>query len=259
MSLKLTLKRKLGLLRKTAKKYLKSGGAKLSATAKEYIPELNSTKNMVNAFSLLNISNVTKNTTSISNEWSKLKQRIENAVAIDCEMVGVGRHSELAHVAIVDFNGKVIYDKYVIPKGGIESITDYRTKFSGITSAKLVHLDKKKHSFETVKREVHSILKGKTIVGHGLSNDFKVLDYVPKRDLVWDSTEIDMFKQNHPHIPGIKQPRKLKAIAKEFANNNIQLNTKTGHSPLEDARASMNLYRVSFDYPKIAYASMSHF
>lgn len=183
---------------------------------------------------------------------------IENAVAIDCEMVGVGHgESALAHVAIVDFNGRCIYDKYVLPKGGIKTITDYRTKFSGITFAKLAHLDKRKHSFNLVKNEVHRILKNKIIVGHGLINDFKVLEYRPELNKVWNTTTIEQFQKNHPHIPGLKQPRKLKVIAKEFANNNIQLDTTTGHSPLEDARASMNLYRISFGYPKIIYSNMS--
>lgn len=273
MSLKGTLKRKFGLLRRTAKKYLNSGGGKtstktkLSVNAKEYIPLSRvrppSPKNDVaNSFSRMNIKNANAVQSaafmsSLTAEWLKLKEHIENAVAIDCEMVGVGYESALAHVAIVDFNGKVIYDRYVIPRGGVESITNYRTKFSGITPSKLAHLDKVRHSFETVKREVHSILKDKMIVGHGLVNDFKVLEFVPKADKVWDSTTIEQFQQDHPHIPGLKQPRKLKVIAKEFANNNIQLNSKTGHSPLEDARASMNLYRISFGYPKVTYASMS--
>jgi len=271
MSLK-TLKRKLGFLRKTLKNYVKSGGGpvkplsvlakeyvpgKLNPIAKEYVPgKLNTAAKEYIPDKPLSARSM-NNTTSLVNEWAKIRERIENAVAIDCEMVGVDNESALAHVAIVDFEGKKVYDKYVIPKGGIESITDYRTKYSGITPAKLKHLDKRTHSYETVKREVHKILKDKMIVGHGLINDFKVLEYIPNSELVWDTTEIDIFKQNHPGIPGLKQARKLKVIAKEFANNNIQLNTKSGHSPLEDARASMNLYRVSFNYPKIVYENMS--
>lgn len=271
MSLKGTLKRKFGLLRRTAKKYLNSGGgktpSKLSVTAKEYIPPSrvrtpSPKNNIANSFSRMTIKNAdavesAEFMTSLTSEWLKFKKHIENAVAIDCEMVGVGYESALAHVAIVDFNGKVLYDKYVIPRGGVESITNYRTKFSGITPSKLERLDKVRHSFETIKREVHKILEGKMIVGHGLINDFKVLDFEPKAEKVWDSTTIEQFQQDHPHIPGLKQARKLKVIAKEFANNNIQLNSKTGHSPLEDARASMNLYRISFGYPKVTYESMS--
>jgi hypothetical protein len=63
--------------------------------------------------------------------------RVASAVAIDCEMVGVGpkdlkgrTKSALAHVAIVDFDGNIIYNEYVIPE---EAITNYRTTHSGIT------------------------------------------------------------------------------------------------------------------------------
>lgn len=265
-----TLKKSIRFRRKT----IKSGGGKpdkkLSALAEVYVPSTVSVNNNNKTNSINNLSSrinaVTINNGSSANfmslfasQWAKLKERVENAVAIDCEMVGVYPHNQsaLAHVAIVDFNGNSIYDKYVIPKGGIESIVNYRTDYSGITPSKLVDLDKSKHSFETVKREVHNILKGKTIVGHGLINDFKVLDFTPSPDMIWDTTLIEKYLQNHPYIPGKKQPRKLKVISKEFANNNIQNIDKTGHSPLEDARASLNLYRLAFSYPKVIYSNMS--
>lgn len=54
-------------------------------------------------------------------------------VAIDCEMVGTGpqgRLSELARCSVVNYEGDVIYDKYVQPE---LPIVDYRTRWSGIT------------------------------------------------------------------------------------------------------------------------------
>lgn len=57
---------------------------------------------------------------------------LTKAVAIDCEMVGVGPGGEdsmLARVSIVNQFGKCIYDKYVKPT---EEVTDYRTNVSGI-------------------------------------------------------------------------------------------------------------------------------
>jgi hypothetical protein len=191
----------------------------------------------------------------LTRQFLEYKAKIESAVALDCEMVGVGSSSALAHIAIVDFNGNEIYNKYVIPMGGINAITDYRTRYSGITRNKLNRLDKVKHSFPRVKREVHDILKNRMIVGHGLVNDFKVLEFVPNPELVWDTTEINAYKQNSPY--GSRRPRKLKALAMEFAGNNIQTSEQGGHSPLEDARASMNLYRLSLGYPKVHYTNMS--
>jgi RNA exonuclease 4 len=52
-------------------------------------------------------------------------------VSVDCEMVGVNKTQDaLARVSIVNYNGHVLYDKYVRPE---DSVTDYRTWVSGIT------------------------------------------------------------------------------------------------------------------------------
>lgn len=53
-------------------------------------------------------------------------------VALDCEMVGVGsdgKHSALARVSIVDWDGKVLLDTHVKVA---ERVTDFRTHVSGI-------------------------------------------------------------------------------------------------------------------------------
>jgi hypothetical protein len=270
MSLNSTIKKNKRFRHKTAK----SGGAKskfkFSSSAKEFVPVSASTTkpNAVNnlssrmaAVSLTNKSGMNF-MTAMAIEALKIKTFVENAVAIDCEMVGVGpikedgtTKSSLARVAICDFNGKRLMDKFVIPKEGIEAISDYRTNYSGITPEKLVRLDKTKHSYEKVKAEVHKLVEGKVIVGHGLINDFKVLDLEVPPNRKWDSTELDVFKKNHSTL--IRAPRKLKEIAKEFAGNNIQLAERTGHSPLEDARAAMNLYRIFYSYPKVEYRNMT--
>lgn len=55
------------------------------------------------------------------------------AVAIDCEMVGLGPHNKsgLARCSLVDAGGNVVYDKFIRPEG---VITDYRTPVSGVTA-----------------------------------------------------------------------------------------------------------------------------
>lgn len=58
--------------------------------------------------------------------------RLTKVVAMDCEMVGVGREgrrSILARVSIVNVQGQVLYDKFVRPK---EKVKDFRTAVSGI-------------------------------------------------------------------------------------------------------------------------------
>lgn len=239
--------------RKRRARSYKKGGVKipLSLNAKEFIPtDVTVPKNET-------VENLTRSLDSLTiAPRNEFRQFIENAVALDCEMVGVAGGSALAHIAIVDFNGNEIYNKYVIPKGGINSVTNYRTAYSGITKRHLEHLNKVDHAFSRVRREVIEILNNRMIVGHGLINDFRALEFVPNPYFVWDTTEIDLFKQNDPYKPG-RRPRKLKALAMEFAGNNIQKNDGNGHSPLEDARASMNLYRLSMGYPKVIYSDMS--
>jgi hypothetical protein len=193
---------------------------------------------------------------------------IMEPVAIDCEMVGVGpirndgtTESALAQVSIVDVNGTIIYNSYVIPPGGKNSITNYRTRYSGITEKIINSLNTAKHSYEIVKEEVFKRLQNKIIVGHHLSNDFAVLDYNPlaNNNIIWDTAEIDEFKQTHSRYGRV--PRKLKDLAAEIGNN-IQLepndlNDPKGHSPVEDARASMNLYRrYVLNLPRIQYKNM---
>lgn len=190
------------------------------------------------------------------------------AVALDCEMVIATVKdkdtSVLAHVVIVDFEGNQIYNKYVIPSSGINSIKYYLTQYSGVKEEHLRKLNKNTHAFKTVKREVHGILYKKFIVGHGLDSDFAVLGFNSKKAEaeVWDTAKIDFYKQNtgisyniHGTPTTDRGARKLRNLVKEILHNNIQTSNRTGHSPLEDARASMNLYRVSCGYPKITNIS----
>lgn len=63
----------------------------------------------------------------------RLEERMKNdLVALDCEMVGIGPNgkvSALARCSLVDYDGNVLYDEFVQPKG---YVTDFRTKWSGV-------------------------------------------------------------------------------------------------------------------------------
>ena len=195
------------------------------------------------------------------NQYPQNQECNTNAVAMDCEMVSIGLDSNkkhilaLAHIAIVNFNGEEIYNKYVIPEGGIREIHDYLTKYSGITPNILKNIQyDRTHYFDNVREEVIGILYGKTIVGHGLDSDFKALKLDPEY-YIWDTAKIPEYQKMNPY--GKLQAKKLKELYKEMTGNNIQLNTGTGHSPLEDARASMNLYRLACGSQKVYYNNMS--
>ncbi|XP_059808930.1 interferon-stimulated gene 20 kDa protein-like isoform X2 [Hypanus sabinus] len=93
-------------------------------------------------------------------------------VAMDCEMVGLGcngRDSGLARCSIVDYDGKVIYDKFIKPDG---TITDYRTPVSGIRPSDMDTAV----PYQIAREEILEILKGKIIVGHDPRSDFCVLN-----------------------------------------------------------------------------------
>lgn len=246
---------------------------KLSATAAPYVPssftapgpvETKAEKDVVKALaSSMAAANAAPNFMSIAmNALSKL-----NAVAMDCEMVGVRVKKEgepekenvsaLAHIAIVDVNGKILMNEYVIPRGGIDVITHWREEFSGITRPTLSGLDKKKHSFGNIRKKALKILAGKTVVGHGLKSDFDVLEVKMDDYPTWDTATKDEYKRNHPYYG--KQPRKLKSLAAEIGNViQVAKADKKGHSPVEDARASMNLYRrYVLGLPKVDYVNMT--
>lgn len=157
-------------------------------------------------------------------------------VALDCEMVGVGRDpsndSALARVSIVNYHGHQLYDSFVLPK---EQITDYRTHVSGITPVLL----RTARSLEVVQADVAKLLDGKILVGHAVRNDLDALMLGhPKRD-IRDTSRYTTFRQ----LAGGKTPS-LKKLAKEVLGVDIQGGE---HSSVEDARATMLLFRREKD------------
>ena len=156
-------------------------------------------------------------------------------IALDCEMVGVGRKgtvSRLGEVAIVDWNGKTIYHSYVKPA---EEVVDYRTQFSGLTKG---ILDSKGRPFAQVQKEVLAVMRGKIIVGHALENDFRALQIGYMPEFTRNTARLPMFQQTDRL--GKLMPRRLQALAKNYLGQNIQAGE---HDPSEDARTAMELYK----------------
>ena len=165
-------------------------------------------------------------------------------IAIDCEMVGVGprpeEESALARVSIVNFHGDQLYDSFVLPK---ETVTDFRTKVSGITSALLQDA----RGLEVVQADVAKLLDGKVLVGHSLRNDLDALLLGhPKRDMRDTSKYPGYRKLAGGGTPGLKK------LAQLVLGLSIQ---EGEHSSLEDARAAMLLFKkekVGFDKEHIS-------
>uniref|UniRef100_A0A8C3LP84 Interferon stimulated exonuclease gene 20 like 2 n=1 Tax=Chrysolophus pictus TaxID=9089 RepID=A0A8C3LP84_CHRPC len=158
-------------------------------------------------------------------------------VAIDCEMVGTGPRgqiSALARCSIVSYEGDVLYDCYVRPT---EPIVDYRSRWSGIC---------KKHMLNAVpfckaQQEILKILSGKVVVGHAVYNDFRALKYFHPKALTRDTSKIPLLNQKVglPENTAVS----LKRFAKELLHKDIQVG-KSGHCSVEDARTTMELYKI---------------
>ncbi|KAK0388766.1 hypothetical protein NLU13_5009 [Sarocladium strictum] len=152
-------------------------------------------------------------------------------IAIDCEMVGVGpgaHESSLARVSIVDFHGRQIYDSYVKQR---ERVTDWRTKWSGVSIKEMRFA----RDFEEVQRTVAELMKDRIVVGHDIKHDLDALKLShPIRD-IRDTARHQAFKK----LGNSRKPA-LRNLARELLNLEIQ---EGAHSSVEDARVTMLLFR----------------
>lgn len=158
-------------------------------------------------------------------------------VALDCEMVGTGPKghcSELARCSIVSYDGDVIYDKFVKP---VNPVTDLRTRWSGIRWRDL----HKAIPFKQAQGEILKILNEKVVVGHAVQNDLKVLHYSHPVHFLRDTSHIPILNQK-AGLPE-NQPASLKTLTRLLLNRAIQTGKK-GHSSVEDAKATMELYKI---------------
>ncbi|XP_077359364.1 RNA exonuclease 4 isoform X2 [Festucalex cinctus] len=162
----------------------------------------------------------------------KAFEGLTRAVAIDCEMVGVGPGGEdsmLARVSLVNNFGKCIYDKYVRPG---EPVTDYRTAVSGIRPQDIENGE----ALATVQKEVAAILHGRIVVGHAIHNDLKILLLDHPKKKIRDTQKYEPFRK----IVKTKRPS-LKVLCQQILNVKVQ---QGEHSSVQDAQATMRLYTL---------------
>lgn len=153
---------------------------------------------------------------------------LTDAVAMDCEMVGVsqGNKSALGRITLVNRWGNVVYDEFVRP---VERVVDFRTQISGIRPRDL----RKAKDFRSVQKKVAELIKGRILVGHALHNDLKVLLLTHPKKYIRDTSEYQPFLKE-------RRRKALRHLAAEFLGVEIQ---KGEHCPIEDARAAMLLYQ----------------
>jgi len=173
-------------------------------------------------------------------------------VALDCEMVGVGKNGErssLARVTLIDWEGNSLIDTYVIQK---LPVTDYRTFISGITKE---DLEGASTTVEQCREQVSRLLYNRILVGHGLKNDLDALGINQPWWLTRDTaTYLPFMKKRVNNLAW--WPRKLKELACEKLEREIQVFGKP-HSPIEDALAALDLYKtVQSEWEKEIYTSL---
>ncbi|ODV89149.1 hypothetical protein CANCADRAFT_29263 [Tortispora caseinolytica NRRL Y-17796] len=148
-------------------------------------------------------------------------------LGLDCEMCLSKTEQILARVSIVDVSGKVLLDEFVKPT---KPITDYLTKYSGITAE---ILEGATMTFEEAQSKVLNLVSANDfLVGHSLECDLNVLK-------IRHPKVIDTAVRYH-HARGSHMKPSLKYLAEKFLNMTIQQDI-SGHDSIDDALAAVNL------------------
>ncbi|XP_026761896.1 exonuclease GOR-like isoform X1 [Galleria mellonella] len=147
--------------------------------------------------------------------------------ALDAEMCYTTAGLELASIAVIAPDGRLVYKSLVKPSS---PVVDHNTRFSGIRPRDLGRATK---TLRDVQNDILGFVGTDTIlIGHALDNDLRALKLL--HSAVVDTCAL------YPHAKGFPLRRSLRALSKELLGRNVQRNT-AGHSPLEDARAAMDL------------------
>ncbi|KAF6063021.1 Exonuclease family protein [Candida albicans] len=173
------------------------------------------------------------NTDSNNNEKSDSETRKSRIYALDCEFCKAGAKQVLTRISLLDFEAKVVMDELVKPK---EEITDYVTKYSGITEELLRDVTTTIEDIQNL--FVNTVSQQDILIGHSLESDLNVMKI--KHDNIVDTSIIYEHNRGPPSKPS------LKSLAEKHLNRQIQAGEGQGlgHSSIEDAKACLDLVKL---------------
>ena len=144
--------------------------------------------------------------------------------------------SVAARCSIIAYDGTVVYDKYINPTIGTNyTIINYRTPWSGIRPSHMICAT----PFFEARREILDILQRCIVIGHNIRSDMKSLEIndIPE----WQIRDTSV----HPTLKkSAGGSRALKKMAHILLGRDIQMKSRVGHCSVEDATATMDLYKL---------------
>ncbi|KAF8321547.1 hypothetical protein DL93DRAFT_2034817, partial [Clavulina sp. PMI_390] len=154
-------------------------------------------------------------------------------VALSTQCVGIGANGTVpmvARVSLVDFRGQIILDTYIRPTNPVFS---YRTTQTGIEPHHLENAP----PFEQVKAIVEASIRGKTVVGHTLWEDFEVMGL---RHPAYDTRDTALYLPYREALKMMNRVIGLPTLVFRFMQHSIAVQRQDS---LENARALIDLYR----------------
>lgn len=134
----------------------------------------------------------------------------KDVFALDCEMCYTVVGLELTRITVVDFDEKVVLDKFVKP---LNRVIDYNTRFSGITEKTLSTSEAK--TLPQIQAILLTMFHKRTIlVGHSLESDLKALKMIHSK--VVDTSLL------YPHKMGPPKKKALKTLCIDYLKKIIQ-------------------------------------
>jgi RNA exonuclease 4 len=147
-------------------------------------------------------------------------------------MVEVNKlHSGLAKITVINEQGDIVFDTFCKPVADLDNISDYRYDITGLTRSDLEDAI----NFEECRKIILKLFKRKILIGHGIENDFIVLNYEHPKALIRNTAKFKVFHNK------FNQPYSLKFLTEKYLNVKIQAGT---HDSAEDAKAALCLYKI---------------